>query len=80
MASIDEAYTGDDADDGSISMHALGDIWYGNQIHPEINARDSRLKIRDRIKQTQIEWKGSELSEKRMGKGVNKVFKLLQTN
>ena len=48
--SIDESYTNDDSDDGSISTNYLKDISDGIQIHPKINARYSRLKICDRIK------------------------------
>ena len=32
------------SDDGSISTKSLEDIRYGSQIHPDINARDARLK------------------------------------
>ena len=74
MASIDESFTYNDSDDGSISRNSLEGIWYGIQIRPEINARDARLKIRDRIKLTQSEWKVLELSAKRMGKGLHKLF------
>ena len=38
------------------------------QINPDINERGSRFKIRDHIKQTQNEWKGSELSTNSMVK------------
>ena len=37
-ASIDESYIYNDSDGGSISTDALKDIWYGSQIHPELNA------------------------------------------
>ena len=40
-------------------MKALGDIWDGNYIYPDINARYARLKIHYRIRQEQSEWKGS---------------------
>ena len=56
-------------------MNALKDVQGRSQIHQEINARYDRLKINDRIKQTQSEWKGEELSEKSMGKVLHKVFK-----
>ena len=56
-------------------MNDIKDIQDGSQIHPEINARYDRLKIRDRIKQTQIERKWAELSAKSMGKVLHKLFK-----
>ena len=56
-----ESYTDDDSDEGSISKDALEDIQDGNYIHTDINAIYARLKIRDRIKQAQSEWKVSEL-------------------
>ena len=77
LASIDDSFTDNDYDDGYISKNSLGDIWYGIQIHPEINARYSRLKIHDRIKQTQNEFKGAELSDKSMGKVLHKLFKFV---
>ena len=58
MTSIDESSTDNESDDIYISTNALEDIWDGSQIHPIINARDSRFLICDRIKQTQNEWKG----------------------
>ena len=59
MTSIYELSTYYDYDYGSISIDALEDIQGGSQIHPDTNARYSRLKIRDRIKQMQNEWKGA---------------------
>ena len=56
---------------------ALEDIWDGNYVHQNINARYSRLKICDRIRKTQSEWKGAKLSQKRMRKYAHKVFKLI---
>ena len=53
LASIDELSKDDGSDDGSISMNTLGEIWGGNYVHPDINTRDARLKIRDRIMQVQ---------------------------
>ena len=42
LASIYESSTYDDFDYGSISTNAIEDIWDGNYVHPEINARDAR--------------------------------------
>ena len=56
-------------------MNALEDIWDGSKIHPEINARYARFKIRDHIRQTKSEWKEAELSVKSMGKVFHNFFK-----
>ena len=56
-------------------MSALDGIWGGNYVHPYINARDSILKICDRIRQAQNKWKGAELLAKSMGQGFHKLFK-----
>ena len=44
----------------------------GIEIHLYMNARYSRLKIRDHIRQAQSVWKGAELSSKSMVKGLHK--------
>ena len=59
LSSIDELFADNDSDDGYISMNALEDIQDRSQIHPDINVRYALLKIRDHIKQTEIEWKGA---------------------
>ena len=75
MDSIDESYTYYNSDNGSISKNALEEILDGIQIHPDINARYARLKICDRIKETQSEWKEEEISAKNIGKYSHKIFK-----
>ena len=50
-------------------------FWDGNYVHTDINAGYARLKMRDCIRQAQSEWKGAELSVKRIGKGLHRVFK-----
>ena len=52
-ASIDESYIDDNSDYRYISMNALEDIRDGNYVHPDINARYSRLKIFKRIRRAQ---------------------------
>ena len=41
-----------------MSTYILEDIHDGSQSHPNVNRREARYKIRDRIKQKQLEWKG----------------------
>ena len=74
MASIYELSIHNNSNDRSISTNDLEEIWYGSQIHPYIYSIDARFKIRDHIRQRQNEWKGEELSEKYLGKGLHKVF------
>ena len=40
-----------------------------------VNRRETRYKICDRIKQRQLEWKGALKATQNMGKGLHKVFK-----
>ena len=68
LASINDSSTNNDSDDGYISTNTLEEIWDGNYIHPDINKRYPRLKIRDHIRKAQGEWKGMELSEKTWAK------------
>ena len=75
MSPIDETYIDNDYDDESISTNALEEIQYGNYLHTDINARDTRLKINDHIRQWKSERKGVELSAKSIGKGLKRVFK-----
>ena len=75
MVSYYGSSTYDDSNGGSITTNDIKEIWYGNYVHPEINTRDTRLKIRECIRKIRSEWKGVELSEKRMGKGLHKLFK-----
>ena len=58
MTSIYESSTDDDSDDGSITTKSLKDIWDGNYVYPDIITMDDILKMRDRIRQKQSEWKG----------------------
>ena len=58
LASIDYSYTDDYSNNGYIITNSPKDIQDGNYVHPKINTRDDRLKIRELIKQAQSEWKG----------------------
>ena len=75
MASIDESYTYYDSYNISISTNNLEAIRDGSYIHTDIDTIDARLKICDRIKQAQSEWKVAELSANIMVKGLHKLFK-----
>ena len=50
---------GDESYHDLISTEMLEDIRYRSQTHPNVNRREARYKIRDRIRQRQSEWKGA---------------------
>ena len=76
-ASIYESSADDNSDGESIITDALEDIWGGSYVHLNINARYAILKIRHCIRQAQSEWRRVEISVKRVGKGLHKVFKVI---
>ena len=43
--------SGDESDRDPISMEMLEDIRDGSQTHPNVNRREARYKMRDRIRQ-----------------------------
>ena len=54
--------------DDIISTETLHDIRDVNQTHPNIDKREARLKIRDRIKQKKLQRKGALRATHKMGK------------
>ena len=66
--------SGDESDHDLISTEMLEEICDGSQTHQNINRRESRYKIRDRIRQRQSEWKGVLKATGITGKGLHKVF------
>ena len=64
-------------DEGLITTELLQDIRDRNQTHPEINKREARMAIRDRIKQNNSKWKGALRATHKMGKGLHRVFKAI---
>ena len=55
---IDAINSGDESYHDIIYTEMLEDIRDGSQTHLNINRREARYKIRDRIRQRQLEWKG----------------------
>ena len=47
----------DESDHDLISTEMLEDTRDRSQTHPNVNRREARYKIRDRIRQRQLEWK-----------------------
>ena len=66
---------GDESDHDIVSTEMLEDIRDRSQTHPNVNRKESGYKIRDHIKQRQLQWKGALKSKLRMGKCLHKVFK-----
>ena len=55
----------------------LEEIHDVSQTHLNVNRREARYKIRDRIRQRQLEWKGALKATQTMGKGLHKVFSMV---
>ena len=51
--------SGDESDHDLISTDMLEDICNRSHTHTNVNRREARYKIRDRIRQRQSEWKGA---------------------
>ena len=71
---IENINSGDESDHDLISTEMLHDIRDGSQTHLNINRREARYKIRDRIRQRQSECKGALKATLITGKGLHKVF------
>ena len=56
---MEDINSGDESDHDLISMEMLEDIFDGSQTHPNVNRSKARYKIRDCIRQRQLEWKGA---------------------
>ena len=52
---MDNLDSSDESDHDCISTEMLEDICDGSQTHPNVNKREARYKIRDRIRQRQSE-------------------------
>ena len=62
------------SDHDLIYAEMLEDILDGSQTHPNVNKREARYKIRDRIRQRHLERKGALKATRSMKKGLHKVF------
>ena len=76
-ASIDESYADDNYDDKYICIYDLEDIRDVSYVYPNINVRDTKLKIYYLNRQFQNKWKGLELSAKSIGRVLHKLFKAI---
>ena len=71
---MDAMNSGDESYYDIISTDMLEDIRDGSQTHPNVNRREARYKICDRIKQRQSEWKGALKATRSTGKVLYQVF------
>ena len=71
MENLDEKEKFDDDLISTETLHGIRDI---NQTHPNIDKREARLKIRDRVNQNKLEWKGALRATHKMGKVLHRVF------
>ena len=71
MENID---SGDQSDHDIISTEMLEDIRDRSQTHPNVNRREAHYKIRDCIRQRQLEWKSALKATQSMVKVLHKVF------
>ena len=61
-------------DHNIITTDTLEDIRDRNQTDRTVNKREARCKIRDHIKQRQLQWKGAVKATRNMGKCLHKLF------
>ena len=67
---MDAINSGDESDHDIIYTEMLEDIRDRSQIHTNVNRREARYKIRDHIRQGQLEWKGALKDTLIIGKGL----------
>ena len=72
---MDAMDSSDESDHDLISTEILQDIRDVIQSHPNVNKKETRYKIRDRIMRRQSEWRGASKDTQNMCKGSHKVFK-----
>ena len=71
---IENLDSNEKSDHDLISTEMLQDIRDGSQTHPNVNKREARYKICDRVRQRKSEWKGALKDTRSMVKGLHKVF------
>ena len=80
LDSIDESSAENNSDDEYISMGALKDIRDGNYVHPNINTRDSRLRIHEKLGKRKVS--GNERNSQKKGREhfYTRYMRLLKNN
>ena len=68
---------GDESDNDLVFTQMLENIQDWSQSHPNVNQREYRYIIPDRISQRQSEWKGELKTTRNTSKGLHKVSKTI---
>ena len=68
---------GDESDHDLIYTDMLEDIFDWSKSHPNVNRREGCYKIHDSIRQRKLERKRALKATQKMGKGLDKVFKIV---
>ena len=71
---MDAINSGNESDHDLIYTEMLQEICDGSQNHPNVNKREARYEIRDRVRQKELQWKLELKATRNMGKGLHKVF------
>ena len=69
--------SGDQSDHDLISTEMLKNIRDGSQSYQNVNRREARYKVRDRIKQRQLEWKGAFKTTQKWVRVYTRYLRLL---
>ena len=77
---MENIHSNDESDHDLLSTEILQDICDGSQTRTNVNKREARYKIRDRVRQRQSEWKGAFKNMRSMGKDLHKVFSRVVKN
>ena len=72
---MDAIDSGDESDRDIISTDMLEDLRDRSHSCPNVNRREARYKIRNRIKRIQSKWKGALKAMRNMSKGLHQLFK-----
>ena len=62
------------SDHDIIYTEMLEDICDGSQTHPNVNKRESSYKIRDSVRQKELQLRGALKAARSMVKGLHMVF------
>ena len=71
---MENIYSNEKSKHDLISTEILEDICFGGHTHPNVNKREARYEIRDRVRRKKSQWKVALKATRNTGKGLHKVF------